>query len=187
MAGLMDELNRVAAKVQDGAKELLDKTDIDEKIVSAARELKDRAQQAYEKVRPDVEATLAKASVGAKELIDKGIEKLNAPETKDAMDQIREQVDAQVARIRAAATTSDPIHDFFNSKPEAPAEEPAVEEPAAEEPVTEEAPAPAEEAPIEEEPAPEEEAPIEKAPADEDPAAEEPPIEDEDEQGEAWE
>lgn len=184
MAGLMDELNRVAAKVQDGAKELLDKTDIDEKIVSAARdlkdraqemldqtqldeklvsaarELKDRAQQAYEKVRPDVEATLAKATVGAKELIDRGVEKLNTPEVKDTMDQIREQVDEQVARIRAAATGSDPIHDFFNSKPE----------PAAEEPVTEEAPAPAEEAPVEEAP-----------------AAEEPPIEDEDEQGEAWE
>ena len=39
MAGLMDELNKVVKNVQDEAKELLDKTDIDEKIVDGAKNL----------------------------------------------------------------------------------------------------------------------------------------------------
>ncbi len=173
MAGLMDELNKVVKNVQDGAKELLDKTDIDEKIVSAAKDLKDRAQEAldktdideklavaakdlkdkaqetFEKVRPGVEETLAKAGAGAKDLIDKANEKLNGPQTKDAMDHIREEVDAQVNKIRAAAHGTDPIHDFFNPKPAA---EPAPEA----EPVAEPEPAPEAE-PVTEEPAYDEE------------------------------
>lgn len=143
MAGLMDDLNHAVSRIQDGAKELLDKTDIDEKIVDAAKDLKDRAQAAldktdidekivgaakeikdkaqaaFEQARPGVEEAFGKASAGAKELFDKSVASLKGSETKDAMAQIREEVDAQVQAIRAAAKgASDPIHDFFNKKGE---------------------------------------------------------------------
>lgn len=145
MAGLMDELNKVFTKAQEGAKELLDKTDIDEKLTGAAkdlkgkaqelldktdideklagaaRDLKQKAQDTFEKARPGVEEAFGKATAGAKELFDKSVEKLNAPETKDAMDRIHDQVADQVEKIRAAAKGTDPIHDFFNKKAEAEA------------------------------------------------------------------
>ena len=198
MAGLMDDLNRMVKDVTNGAKELLDKTDIDEKLVGAAkdlkdkaqavldstdideklvgaaRDLKDKAQETFEKVRPGVEETLARASVGAKELIDKAGAKLNTPEARDAMDHIRDQVDAQVSKIRAAATGTDPIHDFFNAKPEAePSTEPVAEaEPAAEpEPEAEPAAEPEPEAEPAAEPEPEAE-PAAEPEAEAEPAAE---------------
>jgi len=162
MAGMMDELNKAISRVQEGAKEfldktdldekltgaardlkgkaqeLLDKTDIDEKIVGTARDLKQKAQEAFDKARPGVEEAFGKASAGAKELFDKSVEKLNTPETKDAMDRIHDQVAEQVDRIRAAAKGTDPIHDFFNKKEEAV--DPGTEQPqadAADEPIVE--------------------------------------------------
>ena len=39
MAGLMDELNNAFSKLQDAAKNVLDKTDIDEKIVEGAKDI----------------------------------------------------------------------------------------------------------------------------------------------------
>ena len=70
-----------------------------------------------------------KAVEGAKkveETVDQA--KKAAPEApKDAMDQIKSEVDAQVEKIRSAATGTDPIHDFMQGKrAEAAAEAPAA-------------------------------------------------------------
>ena len=104
-------------KIVGAAKDLLDKTDIDERIVDAAKDLKEKAQEAYEKARPGVEDAFNKASAGAKELFDKSIEGIKGPEKpKDAMEVIQDEVDEQVEIIRGAAEGTDPIHDFFNKK-----------------------------------------------------------------------
>ena len=140
MSGLMDGLNDALSRAQEGAKELLDKTnldeklagaardlkdkaqelldktDLDEKLIGAARDLKEKAQQTFEKARPGVEDAFGKAATGAKELFDKSVEKLNTPEARDAMDQIHDNVTEQVNRIRAAARGTDPIHDLFSKK-----------------------------------------------------------------------
>ena len=138
MSGLMDELNKAVSKVQEGAKDLLDKTQIDEKIVGAAKDLKDktqefldktdiddkitgvardlkaRAQETFEKAR--VQETFDKAAAGAKSLFEQSLEKVQPSKPKDAMEQIQDEVDQQVKDIRTAATASDPIHDFFQQK-----------------------------------------------------------------------
>ena len=48
MAGLLDEVNKAVSKIQESAKSVLDKTDIDEKIVEAAKDLKEKAQAALD-------------------------------------------------------------------------------------------------------------------------------------------
>ena len=119
MAGLFDGLKK-------GVKDLLDKTDIDEKIVETAKGLKDKAVDTFNKVTTSAE----KAA--------------DAP--KDVMSQIKTEVDDQVSQIRSAATGTNSIHDYIQNKyhpetAEAPAapEVPAVEAPAE---------APADEAPV---------------------------------------
>ena len=135
MAGLLDEVNKAVSKIQESAKSVLDKTDIDEKIVEAAKDLKDKAQAALDKTQ--VDDKLAEAAKNLKQAL------TPTEREKDAMDVIKEEVTAQFDQIRAAAKGTDPIHDFMNRQnapaaeapaPEAPvAEAPAVEEPAEEE------------------------------------------------------
>ena len=66
MAGLMDELNKAVSKIQEGAKNVLDKTDIDEKIVEGAKGLKEKVQGALDKTDID-----EKVVEGAKGLLGK--------------------------------------------------------------------------------------------------------------------
>ena len=147
MAGLMDEVNKAVNKIQETAKNVLDKTDIDEKIVGAAKDLKGKAQELLDKT--DVDEKIVDAAKGlkdkAQEALDKtdvdekivdaakglkdnaeGLFKQAEPKAKDAMDQLTEEANAQFEKIRAAAKGTDPIHDFMNKK-NAPAEE--AEEP----------------------------------------------------------
>lgn len=134
MAGFMDEFKKGVSKIQESAKNVLEKTDIDEKIVAAAKDIKDRAQELLDKT--DVDEKLVEAAKG---LRDKAQEAFKAaePKAKDAMDKLQEEATAQFERIRAAAKGTDPIHDFMNRQnapAEAPAEDAPVEETPAEEP-----------------------------------------------------
>lgn len=133
MAGFIDEIKKGVSKIQETAKDMLDKTDIDEKIVAAAKDLAGKAKDALDKT--DVDDKIIDAAKGLK---DKASEVLKAaePKAKDAMDKLQEEATEQFEKIRAAAKGTDPIHDFMNRQ-SAPAEEPA--EAPAEEPV--EAPA----------------------------------------------
>ena len=61
MAGLLDGINKAVSKLQDigtkaaeGAKELLDKTDIDEKIMDAANQAKDKAEDVVSDLKDKV-------------------------------------------------------------------------------------------------------------------------------------
>ena len=89
MAGLFDGLKK-------GVKNLLDKTNIDEKIVETAKGLKDKAVDTFNKVASGTE----KAA--------------DAP--KDVMSQIKAEVDDQVSQIRSAATGTNSIHDYIQNK-----------------------------------------------------------------------
>ena len=140
MAGLLDEVNKAVSKIQESAKRVLDKTDIDEKIAEAAKELKDRAHAALEKTQ--VDDKLAEAAKNLKQAL------TPTEREKDAMDVIKEEVAAQFDQIKSAAKGTDPIHDFMNRQNAPAAEAPAPEAPVAEAPVTEE---PAVEEPAEEE------------------------------------
>ena len=111
MAGLLDEVNKAVSKIQESAKSVLDKTDIDEKIVEAAKDLKDKAQAALDKTQ--VDDKLAEAAKNLKQVL------TPTEREKDAMDVIKEEVAAQFDQIKAAAKGTDPIHDFFNKKEEA--------------------------------------------------------------------
>lgn len=73
MAGLMDELNKAAAKLQESAKALLDKTDIDEKVIAAAKDVQVKAQELLDKTDIDEKVVAAAKDVQAKaqELLDK--------------------------------------------------------------------------------------------------------------------
>ena len=112
-----EKLAGAAKDLKEKAKAALEKTDVDDRIMDAAKGLKEKAQEAYEKARPGVEDAFNKASAGAKELFDKSIEGIKGPEKpKDAMEVIQDEVDEQVEIIRGAAEGTDPIHDFFNKK-----------------------------------------------------------------------
>ena len=139
MAGLMDELKQAVNKLQESTKNVLDKTDIDEKIVAAAKDLKGKAQEILEKT--DVDEKIAEAAKSMKEkaqsildktdvdekiteaakgLADKAQELFKGGEEKpkDAMDVIEDEAAAQFKEIRDAANGTDPIHDFMNKKSE---------------------------------------------------------------------
>ena len=130
-----EKIVEAAKDLKDKAQAALDKTDIDEKSVEAAKGLKDEAQAALDKTQ--VDDKLAEAAKNLKQVL------TPTEREKDAMDVIKEEVTAQFDQIRAAAKGTDPIHDFMNRQnapaaeapaPEAPvAEAPAVEEPAEEE------------------------------------------------------
>lgn len=145
MAGFMDELNKAVSKLQESAKSVLDKTDIDDKIVAAAKDLKAKAQEVLDKTdvddkvvetakglkakaqsvldKTDVDEKIAEAAKGLK---DKAQEAFKAavkagepePECKDAMDRIEDEAAEQFEQIRAAAKGTDPIHDYMNQKNE---------------------------------------------------------------------
>ena len=141
MAGILDGLNKAFSKLQnlgkrsaDAAKGALDKTDIDEKIVEAAKGIKNKAQDVLDKT--DIDEKITDAAKGlyekGKQTVDSAAEaiaKAREPAPKDAMDELKDEVDAQYQQIRAAATSTDSIHDFIQNKyhadeaaPEAPAE-----------------------------------------------------------------
>ena len=136
MAGILDGLNKAVSKLTDMGKSVLDKTDIDEKIVETAKGLKDKAQQALDKT--DIDEKIVETAKGAvekgKEAVSAAAEKVAAvkgsvPEApKDAMGQIKDEVSAQVEQIRSATTGSDPIHDYIQNKYHAE-EKPAEPEP----------------------------------------------------------
>ena len=148
MANFLDELNKAAEKLQASAQSLLDKTDIDEKIVAAATDAWAKAQSLLDQTDIDEKALAAAGNLkdkaqailekacpaaldGAKDLMDKGAKKLQQMREGDAMDQIGRDVAEQVEKIRAAATSAiDPIHAFMQSQlhDEAKAAEAAVEE-----------------------------------------------------------
>ena len=149
MAGLLDEVNKAVSKIQESAKSVLDKTDIDEKIVEAAKDLKDKAQAALDKT--DIDEKLADAAKELKNRAHAALEKTQVDDKlaeaaknlkqvltptereKDAMDVIKEEVAAQFDQIKAAAKGTDPIHDFMNRQNAPAAEAPAAEEPPEEE------------------------------------------------------
>lgn len=139
MAGILDGLNKAFSKLQnlgkrsaDAAKGALDKTDIDEKIVEAAKGIKNKAQDVLDKT--DIDEKITDAAKGlyekGKQTVDSAAEaiaKAREPAPKDAMDELKDEVDAQYQQIRAAATSTDSIHDFIQNKyhaeeavPEAP-------------------------------------------------------------------
>lgn len=125
MAGFMDEFKKGVSKIQESAKNVLEKTDIDEKIVAAAKDIRDRAQELLDKT--DVDEKLVEAAKGLRDKTQEAF-KAAEPKAKDAMDKLQEEAAAQFERIRAAAKGTDPIHDFMNRQ-NAPAEEAPAEEP----------------------------------------------------------
>ena len=78
MAGLMDELNNAVSKLQEAAKNVLDKTDIDEKIVAAAKDLKAKAQEALEKT--DVDEKVVETAKGLKDKAQAVLDKTDVDE-----------------------------------------------------------------------------------------------------------
>lgn len=96
MAGMMDELNKALEKVRDGAKSILDRTDIDEKLIGAARDVKDRAQALLDKT--DIDDKI----VGA------------AKDLKDRAQALFEQTDIDEKVIGAAKGLKDKAQQVFD-------------------------------------------------------------------------
>ena len=73
MEGFKDSLNKAVSKIQEGAKGLLDKTDIDEKVVATAKDLKGKAQELLDKTDVDEKVVAAAKDLKGKaqELLDK--------------------------------------------------------------------------------------------------------------------
>ena len=73
MEGFKENLNKAVSKIQEGAKGLLDKTDLDEKVVAAAKDLKGKAQELLDKTDVDEKVVSAAKDLKGKaqELLDK--------------------------------------------------------------------------------------------------------------------
>ena len=97
MAGILDELGKAVDKLSD----------LGEKAVDGAKDL-------FEKAKPAVADVLDKVGDGARNLSEKAMAGVERKD--DLKAQISEEVKAQVDEIRSAATGTDPIHDYIQSK-----------------------------------------------------------------------
>ena len=131
MADILDGLNKakdvlqdLGGKAVDGAKDLYEKAkptveDTFDKVSDGAKDLYEKAkpglENAFDKMADGAKDVMEKVSGGAKNLAEKaGGEGENEPDLKA---QILEEVKTQVAQMReAAATGTDPIHDYIQNK-----------------------------------------------------------------------